>query len=201
MKIKSKIKNYQLVIRVKSSHEESINLNEVERLSKFSPRGFLRPRILKPNIIEYTGPMGISLYERLKRPINKKDFLLILEQVVSAVQKLQTNGFGIGKAENGALNEAMSDIFGEILESFVTGDDIDWRNKFRNIADPSVRNNPDFYMGDNWGDTSNPNFDNDNGYVHRNSTVISHAAYLMWNSCHLKNYPCILKKACSDDII
>lgn len=88
----------------------------------------------------------------------------------------------IGKAENGALNEAISDIFGEIVESFVTGNDIDWQMyNSRNIADPSAQNYPCVYKGDNWGDTLYPIKDNDYGYVHRNSTVISHTAYLMWN--------------------
>lgn len=88
----------------------------------------------------------------------------------------------IGSAENGALNEAISDIFGEIIESNISGKEINWTmDRFRDIAQPNVHNNPNFYKGDNWGDISNPNRGNDYGYVHNNSTVISHAAYLMWH--------------------
>ena len=54
-------------------------------------RGFLKPRLIKKNQIEYTGPIGISLFERLKRPLTKRDFLFIIEQIVVAVQKLQIN--------------------------------------------------------------------------------------------------------------
>lgn len=87
-----------------------------------------------------------------------------------------------GNPESGALNEAISDIFGELVESYVTSTEVNWMmDDFRNIAQPSEFQNPDFYGGEYWGDTSNPIKDNDYGYVHNNSTVISHAAYLMWN--------------------
>lgn len=103
----------------------------------------------------------------------------------------------VGKSENGALNEAISDIFGEILESSVSGNEINWMmDKYRNIAQPNALNNPHFYKGNNWGDTSNPTKDNDQGYVHNNSTVISHAAYLMWNGIDGINS----KKISTDDL-
>lgn len=88
----------------------------------------------------------------------------------------------IGNCENGALNEAMSDIFGEIIESKVTGKEIDWMmDEYRNIKEPFWLRNPIVYKGVYWQETSDPSKDNDYGYVHNNSTVISHSAYLMWN--------------------
>lgn len=88
----------------------------------------------------------------------------------------------IGNCENGALNEAMSDIFGEIIESKVTGNEIDWMmDEYRNIKEPYLLGNPIVYKGVDWQETSNPSKNNDYGYVHSNSTVISHSAYLMWN--------------------
>ena len=54
----------------------------------------------------------------------------------------------------------------------------DWvHNNARNLVNPLQSNNPDFYKGKNWADTSNT--DIDYGGVHTNQTVISHAAYLM----------------------
>lgn len=88
----------------------------------------------------------------------------------------------IGNCENGALNEAMSDVFGEIIESKVTGNEIDWMmDEYRNIKEPYLQENPIVYRGVAWQETSNPSINNDYGYVHSNSTVISHSAYLMWN--------------------
>jgi len=87
----------------------------------------------------------------------------------------------IGSCENGALNEAISDIMGEIIESKVTGNEIDWMlGTYRNIQEPYLLKNPVVYKGVDWKETEKPTEDNDSGYVHNNSTVISHAAYLMW---------------------
>jgi Zn-dependent metalloprotease len=81
------------------------------------------------------------------------------------------------EGQNGALNEAVSDIFG----CFVAGD---WQmgetvfhqnghaHALRDLADPHASNNPE---------TMNEyvNTQDDNGGVHVNSTIASHAAYLM----------------------
>lgn len=79
----------------------------------------------------------------------------------------------IGASENGALNEAFSDIFGVMIEAKVKQNEIDW-NMFnlRNIADPSSQGYPETLADEN---------NSGEDYVHRYSTVISHAAYLMWN--------------------
>lgn len=84
----------------------------------------------------------------------------------------------IYEGESGALMEAYSDIFGELVENYANGK-CDWKhNKGRNLKNPSSSNNPSVYRGKNWGNSSGSY---DNGYVHDNSTVISHAAYLMNN--------------------
>lgn len=79
--------------------------------------------------------------------------------------------------QNGALNEALSDIFG----CFVDGN---WKmgeavyhpggraRAMRDIADPHASNNP-ASMSEYVQTTA------DNGGVHVNSTIVSHAAYLM----------------------
>ena len=82
--------------------------------------------------------------------------------------------------ESGAIMEALSDIFGELIESWNTSNEPDWiHGTSRNIAYPEETNNPSSYGDGNWIDKILDKFDNDG--VHRNSTVISHAAYLMWN--------------------
>lgn len=81
------------------------------------------------------------------------------------------------EGQNGALNEALSDIFG----CFVAGD---WKmgeavyhpggraRALRDIADPHASDNP-ASMSEYVQTTD------DNGGVHVNSTIVSHAAYLM----------------------
>lgn len=90
---------------------------------------------------------------------------------------------GMGyEGESGALMEAYSDIFGEIVEEYLEGD-CDWIGgvNTRNIISPNQGSKkcPETYQGTYWVNTADTSKSNDYGGVHRNSTVISHAAYLM----------------------
>jgi bacillolysin len=77
--------------------------------------------------------------------------------------------------ESGALNEAISDIFGEAIENFATGSN-DWQvgshlsAPFRDMADPERFGDPAKY-----GDFLFT--DQDNGGVHTNSGIINQAFY------------------------
>lgn len=92
----------------------------------------------------------------------------------------------IYEGESGALMEAYSDIFGELVENYANGK-CDWlHNKGRNLKNPPKSKvsgitvaYPQKYKDKNWLSTTNLN--NDHGGVHTNCTVISHAAYLMNN--------------------
>ena len=95
MKFKAKAKDCQLLVKAKASMGETIDEKELDRFSRVYLRGFLKPKLVKKNLVEYTGPVGISLYERLKKPTTKRDFLFMLEQIVVAVQKLQANNMGL----------------------------------------------------------------------------------------------------------
>lgn len=95
MKFKAKAKDCQLLVKAKASIGETIDEKELDRFARVYLRGFLKPKLVKKNLIEYTGPVGVSLYERLKKPTTKRDFLFMLEQIVVAVQKLQANDMGI----------------------------------------------------------------------------------------------------------
>lgn len=90
-KIKAKTKDCQLTVRVKLSMGSKINDNEFDFFSRKYLRGFLKAKRIKKSVIEYSGPVGISLYERLKKPISKYDFFFIIEQIVDASGKLQKN--------------------------------------------------------------------------------------------------------------
>ena len=89
------------------------------------------------------------------------------------------------KGESGALNEAYSDIFGEFVDpahDWLHGKDVyispSATSCNRNLINPQLSSypQPDYYKGTNWVSTTNTW---DNGGVHINSTVLSHAAYLM----------------------
>lgn len=74
-----------------------------------------------------------------------------------------------GNNETDSINEALSDIFGEIIESQIANQEIDWQmGHFRNIKSPG-------------GDCiSNYSQYNESLDCHDASTLISHAAYLMY---------------------
>lgn len=95
----------------------------------------------------------------------------------------------IYESESGALNEAYSDIFGELFEDWMDNEELDnscdWMHGFRNLTNPLEAQYPDWYQGAYWADTTD--LDNDNGNVHKNSTVISHAAYLMTTGLDVDN--------------
>lgn len=100
--------------------------------------------------------------------------------------------------ESGAVMEGLSDIFGELIEDYannatsgnptLTGS-CDWKNEWRNISDPEKSKCPAVYKGKYWKETAAfPNKGNDYGYVHNNSTVISHMAYLLSNGMNGASY-------------
>lgn len=88
----------------------------------------------------------------------------------------------IYERESGALSEAFSDIFGEVVEREVMGSN-DWLaaaditpngRGLRDLADPKSFNNPDTYFGEYWYTLPFDNFG-----VHINSGVANHWFYLM----------------------
>ena len=51
----------------------------------------MKANLIKTGTVEYTGPVGISLNDRLKKEINKRDFLFVIEQIIATIQKLNSN--------------------------------------------------------------------------------------------------------------
>lgn len=104
-KYKSKNKNHRLYVRAKFSSKERINTNELNFFNGINGkylRGFLKANYIKKMTfkgIEYTGPMGISLYERLKKPVSSYEFLFIMEQIADLIRKLNNNALQVNKIE------------------------------------------------------------------------------------------------------
>lgn len=97
MKISAKTKDCRLLVRVKGSFRESFDERALDTFARTYLRGFLKPKLVKKNLIEYSGPVGVSLYERLKSPISKRDFLFIMEQIVVAVEKINNNRLALDR--------------------------------------------------------------------------------------------------------
>lgn len=114
IKFKAKLKDSHLVVRVKLSFNDVINGAELEFISNTYIRGFLRAKQIKRKVIEYTGPVGIPLVNRLKKPISQYDFFFIMEQIVDATQKLQHSNLLPGKVvwdiHNVYINEATKEL-------------------------------------------------------------------------------------------
>lgn len=105
MKSKVKIKD-SLLVMVKLSFHEAINLRECELFGGKGMKGFLKIKASKKNKLEYTGPVAVALKERLKKPVSKKDFLLLMAQIVEATRKLQNNNLPLYK-----LNRDFNSIY------------------------------------------------------------------------------------------
>ena len=98
------------------------------------------------------------------------------------------------RGESGAIMEALSDVYGELIEDWNNkkadkqdhelDGDCDWVNAYRNMINPAEKNCPLVYKGDNYYTE-----EEDHGGVHKNSTVISHAAYLMTHPSTKKFVP------------
>lgn len=87
--------------------------------------------------------------------------------------------------ETGAVNEGISDIFGEILAEAV-GDGADWKMGSRTIYDPSENGYPkttddNEILPNDWISIWRDGNEYQTDYAHGYSTVISYTAYLMKN--------------------
>lgn len=94
--VKSKIRAGQLIAKVRVSPNLVINTNQCELLFKQCMHSFLKLNSSKRNKLVFSGPAGISLYERLKLPISEYDFFFIMEQIVDIIQKITKIGLPSG---------------------------------------------------------------------------------------------------------
>ena len=109
-----KRKDFRLIVKAKLSYGEKINEKELDFFSRKYIRGLLKVDKVKKRSIEYSGPIGISLYERLKKPMNRYDFFFIMEQIVCISQKLKANAMSTNKiifdVNNVYINETTKEI-------------------------------------------------------------------------------------------
>lgn len=95
-----------------------------------------------------------------------------------------------GQWETGAIEEAICDIFAELAEDFVDGEmdnSCDWDTPYRNIKSPFATIFKNFLGYGGWLPEKYNGFcyvetNNNDTYIHHNSTVISHIAYLLSNA-------------------
>lgn len=114
IRYKEKTKDCHLIVKVKLPHGQSVSNNDLEFFVRRCLRGFLKPKRVRSNTLEYTGPIAVSLYDRLKRPIMKYDFFFLIEQIVDATQKLQKNALPWNKVvwdlRHAYINETTKEI-------------------------------------------------------------------------------------------
>lgn len=91
-RVRIRIKNYWLNVKVKISSGYVININQSNLLSEKYTYGFLKLNNVKKNKLEFLGPKGISLYEKLKNPISDYDIFSYVEQVVDVLRKIERIG-------------------------------------------------------------------------------------------------------------
>lgn len=96
-KYKCKKKDSQLFIKVKLSRNEKLNEGELDFFSRQHVNGLYKARKLRGKRIEFYGPVGISLRDRLKKPISKYDFFLLIELIVRFIRAMSASALAMNK--------------------------------------------------------------------------------------------------------
>lgn len=113
-KYKVRTKDCHLIVKVKLSLREKLDDSQMTLFLNKNIRGMLKAKRLNKKSVEYFGPIGISLYERLKKPVGKYDFLFIIEQIVDIFQKLNINslvpGYVVLDIKNVFINETTKEV-------------------------------------------------------------------------------------------
>lgn len=91
MRYKVETRDFRLSVKVWAGFRETLDKNMLASFCRIDLRGFLKPRLVRRNLLEYSGPIGMSIHERLKTPVTKREFLFIVEQLLIAVRKLRSN--------------------------------------------------------------------------------------------------------------
>lgn len=95
MKIKSAIKNGKNVVNLKLDAEYAVNAREFDLLSTKGVRGMMKVVSFKRRQLEYNGPLGIPVAERLAMPVSSNEFFFFAAQVAELVKQVQKNGFAM----------------------------------------------------------------------------------------------------------
>lgn len=91
MRLRAKIKENKLVVRIRLPLRSQIDQKELAFFTRKCIHGFLKPQKNTGYYMVFSGPVAIPLSERLEQPIDKYDFFYIIEQIIEAVRMLLTN--------------------------------------------------------------------------------------------------------------
>lgn len=95
-KFKIKKKDCLLTVTVKLNKNEIIDERQFGYFTQKNIRGTFKGEIKKKRLLEYAGPISISVNEYIRNQINKNDFFFIMEQVIDVIQKIYSNKLVVG---------------------------------------------------------------------------------------------------------
>ena len=87
-KYKPKVKDARLTVRARLSWKEKLNEQLLAAVTEKTPHSLLKPKLVKKNVIEYSGPQGVPLELFLKKPGDAYSFHYIMEQIALLEQEL-----------------------------------------------------------------------------------------------------------------
>lgn len=92
--LKPKIKTIgcQTVVGIRIPIYCQADISQWDQFYRLNLRGFFRVSRLGRCRVEYTGPVSIPLYDRLREPISKQEFFMLLEQILAVTEQLQHHG-------------------------------------------------------------------------------------------------------------
>ena len=113
-KIKVKKKDCQMTVKVILSFGEILNERHLDYISEKNIYGLMKVSSMKKNRVYYSGPVGISLHDRLKTPVSKFDFFFIVEQIADITRRINSNSMMIGNViwdiHNIYINEVTKEL-------------------------------------------------------------------------------------------
>ena len=92
MRVTARIKDYRLLVKVKTALGETVDRGELGRFAQMHLDGFFMPEKARKRAARFRGPIGISLRDRLKSPVTGGGFLSIVGQTGAAMGRLQGSG-------------------------------------------------------------------------------------------------------------
>lgn len=144
IKIRIKKRNYEMRVSACVSLFKRVDEVQLNHFSQKGMEGFLKPVTIKKRKVEYLGPIGISLLERLQKTISKYDFFFLIEQVIVIIQRTIQGGMNIGdlllNVEQVFINEVTKEIrfvYLPVRDVFNTPDILKFMESIIYLAKPS----------------------------------------------------------------
>lgn len=153
VKYRVKTKDGRTVVMAKFSRDEEISEREIELLTRRYIRGLFKPRIVRKNLLEYTGPICISLNEHLKTPMSKYEFFFLAAQVVGVARKIQGSNLFLNKVVfdlryvfiNKTTRE-LQFLYTPVVSNLVTTDILEFIRSMAYSVKPENGQNPDYLL-------------------------------------------------------